>query len=104
MALALTPSHVHHLALSKKFSSDLSSAACSVPGFSEGCSAFSLINPRVQCSPKRGSLLSILLHIWGSEDYLRPQKKKKKSAQENESVWLVAYRFFVVRTNKWICP
>ena len=50
MALALTPSHVHHLALSKKSSSDLSSAASSVPGLSEGCSAFSLITLRAQGS------------------------------------------------------
>lgn len=36
MALALTLSHAHHLALSKKSLSDLSSAVCSVPGLSEG--------------------------------------------------------------------
>lgn len=81
----------------------LSPAACAVPGLSEGCSAFSLINPGAWCSPQSPqSVVSTCVNAWHQKNSL-DLRDGEMSFKHKQSVCLMVQGLPVVKTNKWLC-
>lgn len=75
-----------------------------MPGLSEGCSAFPLINPGAWCSPQsRQSVVSTCVNAWHQKNSL-DLRDGEMSFKRKQSVCLMVQGLPVVKTNKWVCP